>query len=438
MARRQLLTDEERTALLGIPADPDSVARLFTLSRADRALVGARRSDANRLGCAVQLALLRHPGTALALLDQPVGALVAWMACHLDIPAAAYAEYARRSQTMTDHARQLATTLGLRVPTMADVLPMIEAAAEAARGTDSGRPIAAAVIAALRSAYIILSGAAVIERIAIADRARARKRAAAALVAGLSAEHLARLNGLLVINPSVGITPFAWLKAMLIAPKADHIRELLDRLHLVRGLSLPAENADRVHADRLQQFVREGFAADAHQLGRYADPRRHAILAATVLDLEARLTDAVLDMADKLIGGLFAKARNAARRRYAASTGDVGRLMRLFHGTIEVLAAAQQDDGDAFEAVDDAVGWHKLLRARDQVRDLVALAGEDPLVHAADRWKTLRKFAPVLIEALQFRTARPGDPMLAALTLLADLNRSGKRDVPANAPMPFR
>ncbi|WP_158322802.1 DUF4158 domain-containing protein, partial [Acidisphaera rubrifaciens] len=157
MARRQLLTDEERTALLGIPADPDAFARLFTPSRIDRTLVAERRGDANRLGCAVQLALLRHPGTALAYLDQPVDALVAWMACHLDIPATAFAEYARRSQTMTDHAHQLAATLGLRVPTMADVPPMIEAAAEAARGADNGRSVAAAVIAALRSAHIILA-----------------------------------------------------------------------------------------------------------------------------------------------------------------------------------------------------------------------------------------------------------------------------------------
>ena len=438
MTRRQLLTDEERTALLGIPADPDALARLFTPSRADRAFVAERRGDANRLGCAVQLALLRHPGTALAYLDQPVDALVAWMARHLDIPAVAFTEYARRSQTMTDHAHQLAATLGLRVPTMADVPPMIEAAAEAARGTDSGRPVVVAVIAALRSAHIILPGAAVIERIAIAGRARARRRAAAALVTGLSHDDLARLDELLVIDSSVGVTPFVWLKAMPVAPKADHVRELLDRLHLVRRIGLPAENANRIHENRLQQFVREGYASDAHQLARYAGQRRHAILAATVLDLEARLTDAVLDMADKLIGGLFAKARNTARRRYAASAGDVGRLMRLFHGTIEALLVAQQSDADAFETVDDAVGWPKLLRARDQVRELAELAGDDPLVHAADRWKTLRKFAPALIEALQFRAARAGDPMLAALELLAGLNRSGKRDVPADAPMPFR
>ena len=101
MARRQLLTDEERLALLGIPSEADSLARLFTLSRSDRDLVAERRGDANRLGCAVQLALLRHPGTALAYLGQPPDAFVTWMAGQLDIPVAAFAEYARRPQTMT-------------------------------------------------------------------------------------------------------------------------------------------------------------------------------------------------------------------------------------------------------------------------------------------------------------------------------------------------
>ena len=118
------------------------------------------------------------------------------------------------------------------------------------------------------------------------------------------------------------MTPFAWLKAMPIAPKADHVRELLDRLRRVRDIGLPPDLAARIHEERLRQFVREGYASDAHQLGRYAARRRRAILVATILDLEARLTDAVLDMADKLIGGLFAKARNATRRRYEASAGE--------------------------------------------------------------------------------------------------------------------
>lgn len=438
MARRQLLTNEERNALLGIPTGPDAMARRFTLSQADQELVAGRRGDANRLGYATQLALLRHQGTVLPNLDQPPEALVAWLGAQLDIPASAFAAYARRPQTMTDHGRQLAARLGLRPPVAADLPLMIEAAAQAAWSTDRGEPIAAAVVAALRNAGVILPAAAVIERTAIAGRARARKRAAGALLHGLTPAQVVAVEGLLAADPLIGMTRFAWLKAMPLAPKADHVGELLDRLHRIRSIGLPPETARRVHEERLRQLVREGQSSDAYQLGRYAAHRRRAILVATVLDLEARVTDAVLDMTDKLIGGLFARARNAKHRRYAATATDVGRLMRLFHGTIDALATAQAGDLDAFEAVDSAVGWPKLLRIRGEVQALAELAGEDPLRRAADRWKTLRKFAPALIEALEFRASRANDPMLAALRLLAELNRSGKRDVPADAPLPFR
>src|SRR5580700_8673184 len=156
MAPRQLLTEEERQALLGIPLDADSMARCFTLSRADQDLVAGRRRDANRIGFAVQLALLRHPGVALAQLEQPVEPLVQWLAKQLEIPAAPFTGYARRPQTMTDHARLLATTLGLRPPVSADLPMMIEVAAQAAWTTDRGQPIAAAVVAALRAARVTL------------------------------------------------------------------------------------------------------------------------------------------------------------------------------------------------------------------------------------------------------------------------------------------
>jgi Domain of unknown function (DUF4158) len=62
--------------------------------RSDQDLVTSRRGAANRLGYAVQLALIRHPGTALAQMDDPVDGLVAWLAVQLGIPAAAFTEYA--------------------------------------------------------------------------------------------------------------------------------------------------------------------------------------------------------------------------------------------------------------------------------------------------------------------------------------------------------
>src|SRR5271165_1542319 len=438
MARRQLLTEEERRLLFGVPRDPDSLARHYTFTRSDQELVSHRRGAANRLGFAVQLALLRHPGRALPNMDEPVDALVAWLAAHLELPVAAFTEYARRPQTMTDHARFLADILGMRPAVSADLPFMIEAAAQCAWSTDRGEPIVAGIIAALLASKIILPAPAVIERAAIAGRARARKRVTDALLSGVSTEQMAKIDKLLTVDLSTGLSQFGWLKSFPVSPKADHIEELVDRLHAVRDIGLVPESAAQIHEDRFRQLVREADISEAGQLERHAAHRRRAIQIALLLDLEPRLTDAMLDMADKLIGRMFARAKNAQEKRYVASTKDVGRLMRLFGATIAALGVAQESERDGFAVADEAVGWPKLLNARSEIEAVADLAETDPLVRAADRYLTLRRFAPILIEALAFRAARNNDPMLAALVLLQELNRAGKRDVPPEAPMPFR
>jgi len=205
-------------------------------------------------------------------MNEPVEALVAWLAERLDIPRAAFAEYAGRAQTMTDHARVLATALGLRPANAGDLPFMIEAAAQSAWGTDRGQPIAAGVITALRAEKVILPAPAVIERAAIAGRARARKRAADALLAGLSETQLAKLDKLLVIDPSLKATPLAWLRNPPISPKADHVGQLIERLRFVRDIAILPEAEGRIHKERFQQFIQEGRVSDAHTHWRVAWP----------------------------------------------------------------------------------------------------------------------------------------------------------------------
>ena len=201
---------------------------------------------------------------------------------------------------------------------------------------------------------------------------------------------------------------------------------------------MPAAIGDTIHPDRFHQLVREGRASPAQLLGRYTPSRLRATLVAVLLDIETRLTDAALDMADRIIGASFTRAGNAQKRTYAATTRDVGRIMRLFDRTVAALEASQDSGIDEFTAVDAAVGWDKLLRARSEARIIAALAEENPLIRAADRWKTLRKFAPLLLEAIDFKAGRGSASTIAAVNALRELNRSGRRDVPVDAPMPFR
>jgi TnpA family transposase len=116
MGRRDLLTDDERRLVFGVPIDRDSLARLYTFGPQDMALIEARRRSGNRLGFALQLALIRHPGFAMARIGEAPHALVAYVAEQIGLSAAVLQDYARRPQTSTDHAREVASALGLRPP----------------------------------------------------------------------------------------------------------------------------------------------------------------------------------------------------------------------------------------------------------------------------------------------------------------------------------
>jgi hypothetical protein len=116
------------------------LARLYTFEPSDMEIIGARRERRNRMGVALQLALIRHPGTTLAQIIRDHGAiphhLAAFVAEQLALRITDLADYAVREQTMTDHARSLAERLGVRAPTRADIPAMIDAAAKAAWATD--------------------------------------------------------------------------------------------------------------------------------------------------------------------------------------------------------------------------------------------------------------------------------------------------------------
>ena len=104
---------------------------------------------------------------------------------------------------MTDDARLLATTLGLRPPVNADPPMMIGAAAQAAWSTDRGQPDRRRGRRHVRAARVILPATGVIARTAIAGRVSACARATNRLPTGISDKQMIGLNRLPVLDPSV-------------------------------------------------------------------------------------------------------------------------------------------------------------------------------------------------------------------------------------------
>ncbi len=85
--------------------------------------------------------------------------------------------------------------------------------------------------------------------------------------------------------------------------------------------------------------------------------------------------------------------------------------------------------------IDRQVGWYKLLQTKPLVEAMVEDADPDPLLLAVERYGSVRKYAPMFLQACRFHSARRHDSLLAALDVLKLLSKDGRRAPPARFPV---
>ena len=151
MPVRTLLSSEQRSRLFSIPTDTAAMTRHYVLDAADLAVVRSRRRASNRLGFAVQLCVLRHPGRVLDPTEVPPAPMIAFVAQQAGVDPALFGDYARRAETRREHLLELQKLLRLRSFGLDDWRACLRAGADAAWATDRGEPIIQAMLAHLRA-----------------------------------------------------------------------------------------------------------------------------------------------------------------------------------------------------------------------------------------------------------------------------------------------
>ncbi|CAH3784143.1 hypothetical protein AI2651V1_5040 (plasmid) [Klebsiella pneumoniae] len=164
MPRRSILSAAERDSLLALPDTQDELIRLYTFSEPDLSLIRQRRGDANRLGVAVQLCLLRFPGQGLlpdAAVPMP---LLQWIGRQLRIDPSCWPQYAEREETRREHLLELRAYLGMEPFGLAHYRQAVHAATELALQTDKGIMLANSVLdgtvakLAMRQPFVLFKG----------------------------------------------------------------------------------------------------------------------------------------------------------------------------------------------------------------------------------------------------------------------------------------
>jgi TnpA family transposase len=437
MARRTLLSAEQRTRLFDISIEAAKMAKHYTLSAEDLTLVRTKRRPSNRLGFAIQLCALRHPGRPLEPSEVPPAAMLTFVANQVGADPKLFEDYAHRAETRREHLLELQQHLRLHSFRLADWRACLRTGANAAWATDRGEPIVQAMLTHLRAERVIVPAAAVLERIGLAARVRARKRTSQALAEGLTDTMREALENLLTFDPELRRSRFAWLQGYAESPAPTNVLALLNRLEYRRGLGVDATRAKRIHPARLSRLLAEAAVMTVQHIADLEPARRTAILVVQAADLEARLTDATLAMFDKYIGSLFSRAQNRDERRFQATKRDVAKALILFRRTIAALKRAQATGEDGVAVVDREIGLKRLDEALPIIGAVADVADQDILVTAAERYFVLRRFSPRFLAAFRFESNVPQDPVLAAIEILKAMDRDHTRALPKRPPASF-
>lgn len=437
MPARTLLSPEQRTRLFSVSTDTATMTRHYMLDAADLALVRSRRRASNRLGFAVQLCVLRHPGRVLDPLEVPPAPMIAFVAKQAGVDPALFGDYARRAETRREHLLELQKFVGLRSFGLDDWRACLRVGADTAWATDRGEPIILAMLAHLRANGVLLPSPAVLERIGLAARVRARKKTFETLAAGMSDAEQDTLARLLTVDPELRRSRFAWLRDYSESPAPSNIVALLDRLEYARELGIDPARTRSIHAARLAKLIDEGAIMTVQHIADLEPARRTALLIVQAASLGTRLTDATLAMFEKYIGTLFSRAQNRDERRFQATRRDVARALVLFRRTITALRHAKEAGEDGVVVVEREIGMEQLDSVLPVIGAVADVAGQDILVTAAERYSVLRRFSPRFLAAFDLRSNTPNDPVLAAIELLRAMDRDGTRVLPTRPPASF-
>jgi hypothetical protein len=394
MARR-LLGDDLWARYLEPPTDEREIARHFTLTRDDLLAIASKRTDATRLGFALLLLYLRCPGRVLEVGEVPPDVVLAFVARQLGVTARVFDDYAVRDSTRREHLAEIMAAGGYAMFSRAVAHEMVSFLAAAAQTIVRPGQLAGILVEELRRRRVLLPSVLVLEAVIRRGRQRAEALAHGVLTDGLDGAARAQLDGLLAVRPTGKLTWLGWLRNAPQSPAVSNVGKLLDRLAHVRSLSI-----DRFRAAALPTAAFERLAVQ--HLAGLNHARRHAVLAAAVIVLEAALTDAVLVMFGKLIAQYGRAAARKSDERAAASMREVQADLRVFALSGRAMLKAKSRDGDLNDAVAAGVGWSRFEAAVARAEALSAPEALDPTADLVARHASVKQFGPAMLSALAF------------------------------------
>ncbi len=438
MPRKQVLSEFEIKELIKIPETDEELIINYSLSENDFSIIKNHcRTNTNKLGFAVNLSYMRHPGIILAPELYPDRQILQFISSQLGINVLEWENYGKREQTRREHISILQSVYGFRIFTIIDYTVYKGLLQEIALKTDKGFVVAEELVKFLRKNKILLPATGTIERLCSEALINAEKQIYDSLSSSLSNHQKQLLDALLNLQEKSSISQLNWLKQSPQAVNSKFLLMHIKRLKTIKEINLPKDIGKDIHQNRLLKIAREGRQMTPQHLRDFEESRRYATLVAILLETKASIIDEIIEMNDKIIGSLFRYAKNTQTQKMQDSGKSMGEQLGIFFKVGSALLDAKETGEDPFDAVESVISWDALAQSISEAKNLTAKQNFDSLYFISDKYFTIKKYGGEFLKELELRSAPVAEDILKAVGILIDLYEGKIKKLPEKIPSGF-
>ncbi|MCZ1203338.1 Tn3 family transposase [Enterococcus faecium] len=436
---RELLTPEQRQAFMQIPEDEWILGTYFTFSKRDLEIVNKRRREENRLGFAVQLAVLRYPGWPYTHIKSIPDSVIQYISKQIGVSPSSLDHYPQRENTLWDHLKEIRSEYDFVTFTLSEYRMTFKYLHQLALENGDAIHLLHECIDFLRKNKIILPAITTLERMVWEARAMAEKKLFNTVSKSLTNEQKEKLEGIITSqHPSESNkTILGWLKEPPGHPSPETFLKIIERLEYIRGMDLETVQISHLHRNRLLQLSRLGSRYEPYAFRDFQENKRYSILTIYLLQLTQELTDKAFEIHDRQILSLLSKGRKAQEEIQKQNGKKLNEKVIHFTNIGQALIKAREEKLDVFKVLESVIEWNTFVSSVEEAQELARPADYDYLDLLQKRFYSLRKYTPTLLRVLEFHSTKASEPLLQAVEIIRGMNESGKRKVPDDSPVDF-
>jgi TnpA family transposase len=413
------------------------IAERVVFTPADHAQIALCRGAHNRLGFAYQMAFLRLTGRFPS--QQPLELLpevLAFVASELAIAPTAIEAYAQRQATVSAHQDQLRLHLGFQPFGPAAREALSRFLREEALHLDHLPALVAQAEAFLRDHHILLPALSTLRRLAGEQREWARHLVSTRMMALLPPEMPARLDALLHVETDHRLSPLHLLKTPPGMPTPHAVSHLTAKLDLIQATGVLALDLAWLNNNLQRALARHAAQASAQRLRLLEAPQRYTVVVCFLMQTYHETLDQLVEMYDKLVTATYRRAQRDLDDAVKRQRRMLRATLQSFHTIGQTLFNEQVRPETVRATVFQQVPPERLQAQLQEAQQW--LTGDTSAVFplVMKRYSYLRQFAPTLLAHLPVDLEPTGSPaLLDALTMLRDLNTTGRRTLPEELPV---